>query len=94
MWWQEITGEEIEVDEIKIVYGIVENPLKHETLNACILNAKWYIYKCKLNENSIFFYNFLCDLKFFLIIEKTIALRNNNYQKYSQMWLKIEDYIT
>jgi hypothetical protein len=93
-WWKEITGEEIELDEIKIIYGIVDNLGKNETLNACILNAKWYIYKCKLGENSIFFYSFLCDLKYFLIIEKTIALRNNNYHKYSQMWLKIEDHIT
>jgi hypothetical protein len=93
-WWKEMTGEEIQLDEIKTIYGIVDNLKKNEILNACILNAKWYIYKCKLNEKNIFFYSFLCDLKFFLIIEKTIALRNNNYEKYLQLWLKIEEYIT
>jgi hypothetical protein len=93
-WWMATTGENIVLDEIKIIYGIVDNFGKNETLNACILNAKWYIYKCKLSENSIFFYSFLCDLKYFLIIEKTIALRNDSYHKYSQTWLNIEENIT
>ena len=93
-WWKMITSENIELTEINVIYGILDEVEKNEKLNASILNAKWYIYKCKLSENNIFFYSFLCDLKYFLVIEKTIALRNSNYKKYTEMWLKIEENIT
>jgi hypothetical protein len=93
-WWNMITKENIELNDINVIYGIIDEVEENETLNACILIAKWYIYKCRLNEKSIFFYSFLCDLKYFLIVEKTIALRNNNYLKYTEMWLTIEDNIT
>jgi hypothetical protein len=89
-----ITDENIELTDINVIYGIIDEVEENETLNACILIAKWYIYKCRLDEKSIFFYSFLCDLKYFLIIEKTIALRTNNYLKYTEMWLTIEDNMT
>jgi hypothetical protein len=63
-------------------------------MNACILMAKWHLYKCKLNEDSIFFYKFLCELKYNLMIEKAIALRENRLNLYNEMWQQIEDAIT
>jgi hypothetical protein len=53
--------------------------------------AKWYIYKCKLNNSLIFFYSFLCDLKYYIITEKTIALRNNKLNTHEKIWQIIEN---
>ena len=74
--------------------GSIDNTENEETLNACILIAKWHIYKSKLNSEQIFFYRFLCELKYALVIEKNIALRNNNLQKCNVSWQKIVEYIT
>jgi hypothetical protein len=65
-----------------------------KAINASILMAKWHIYKCKLNEESIFFYKFLCELKYNLVIEKSIALREGRLNLYNEMWQLIEDHLT
>jgi hypothetical protein len=92
-WWYKLTeGEEIEVNKTTIMIGFRDK--KKIALNACIIFAKWFIYKSKLNESPPFFYKYLCNLKYNLIIEKTIALKNNKLALYNQEWQKIENYIT
>jgi hypothetical protein len=93
-WWRNITGAEIVLDTKSIILGIYENRNKNEQLNACVILAKWHIYKNKLNQEQIFFYKFLCELKYFLTIEHTIALRNNTVNKYETTWQKIADNLT
>ena len=93
-WWKSATNEEINLTEKEIIIGLVQNFKKNETLNACIILAKWHIYKNKLNGASIFFYKYLCDLKYFLIIEKTIAIRQNKLELYNTKWLKVEEHLT
>jgi hypothetical protein len=66
----------------------------NELLNTLLLMAKWHIHKNKLNESSVFFYKFLCELKYNIQIEKTIAIRNNTLKKYEEKWLIIEREIT
>jgi hypothetical protein len=91
-WWQDITDVNIQLDRKTIMVGCTEDT--EGALNACILIAKWHIYKSKLNSEQIFFYKFLCELKYALVIEKNIALRNNTLAKYNVLWQKIEEYIT
>jgi hypothetical protein len=93
-WWNNIFGANICINKKDVIVGITDDIDKNRTLNICILMAKWFIYKSKLNETQVFFYTFLCDLKYNLIIEKTIALRNNQLHKYIEMWDLIEDNIT
>jgi hypothetical protein len=59
-----------------------------------MLLAKWHIYKQKLNQAEIFFYKFLCELKYFISIEKIISIKNNKLQQYTDMWKIVEEYIT
>ncbi len=43
-------------------------------LNYCILNGKFYIHKYKLfHENALDFYDYLCELKYKLQIERIKA---------------------
>ena len=93
-WWKGITNEDIQIRKKELIIGVLGNNIKNTLLNTCILMAKWHIYKNKLNESSIFFYKFLCDLKYYIQVEKTIALKNNTLKLYEQKWETIEREIT
>jgi hypothetical protein len=93
-WWNEMTGSETYLDKRNTITGFVGPQENLETLNACLLLAKWHVYRCKLDESDIFFYNYLSDLKFNLDIEHTIAIRNDKLGKYNSKWQIVEDYIT
>jgi hypothetical protein len=86
--------EEVNFTVEDILVGVLNKDIKYETINACILLAKWHIYKNKLNQSDIFFYRYLCELKFNLNIEKSIALKNNNLNKHNLKWLAVEEHLT
>jgi hypothetical protein len=94
LWWKNTTEEEIILQCSTVKLGIIENHEKNETLNACIIYAKWHIYKNKLNSEDLFFYKYLCDLRYYISIEKNIALRQNKIQNYNKKWHTIEDNMT
>jgi hypothetical protein len=91
-WWNNWTGDNLQINRQNILAGILGK--KQITLNACILLGKWHIYKTKLNQTSVFFYKFLCDLKYYISVEKTIALRNNKLSAYDTLWNKLEETLT
>jgi hypothetical protein len=93
-WWNAMTNSVIFLDKRSALTGFIGLHDIFHTLNACLLLAKWHVYKCKLDESEVFFHNFLCDLKYSLDMEKSIALRNNTLLKYTQRWQIVEDYIT
>ena len=93
-WWENMMNQRIQLDQKTILVGCITNNNNFESLNACILIAKWHIYKNKLNNDLIFFYKFLCELKYAIMIEKNIAVRNNQLQKHNEIWGKIEDHLT
>jgi hypothetical protein len=93
-WCQGWLNEEINFTVKDVLIGILNNNIKYETINACILIAKWHIFKDKLNNSNTFFYKYLCELKYYINIEKTIAIKNNKYHKYNEKWQKIEEYLT
>jgi hypothetical protein len=93
-WWKNFEGDNIILNGKMIWAGVLDDNIKiNEILNICIIIAKWHIYKCKLNEKQPFFYRFLCELKQNIVIEKTIALKNNNITKYIKKWQPMEDYL-
>ena len=94
IWWKNMTEEQIILDSNTVKIGITDNLNSNEALNACILIAKWHIYKNKLNGSPIFFYKYLCDLKYHLVIEKNIALKYNKLAQHNKKWQIIEDYVT
>jgi hypothetical protein len=94
-WWSKLTGgDKIEINKTTIITGFIDKYRKNNALNACTLLAKWYIYRSKLNQSPPFFYKYLCNLKYNLIIEKTIVLKKKKLALYNQEWKEIEDYIT
>ena len=86
--------EDIIINEKSILLGFFGGVSNLNAINAIILLAKWHVFKNKLAGTEMFFYKFLCDLKYFLIIEKTISIKQGQLYQYTQTWQQIEDYIT
>jgi exonuclease III len=93
-WWNDMTGDLTFMDKASALTGFIGKHKYIDTLNACLLLAKWHVYKNKLNDSEIFFYNFLRELKYNLDTEKLIALRNDKLHLYTNKWQFVEDYIT
>jgi hypothetical protein len=77
-----------------IIVGVLNKEEGVDTLNACLLLAKWHIYKQKLDQHKIFFYKFLCQLKYYIKTERTIAIRSNQPIEYLNTWQIVEEYLT
>jgi hypothetical protein len=92
-WWKNVTGEIININAKVALIGYFDFTERQATLNACILLAKWHIYKCKLNEANILFFKYKIDLKFYLVTEKLIAIRQGRIRQYSESWQIIEENI-
>jgi hypothetical protein len=92
-WWQQMSNDNVKITLQQVIVGIIDKYDKKLTLNSCILLAKWFVYKCKLSQSQLFFYKFLCDIKYNLIIERIIAMKYNTLIKYNQKWQMIEDFL-
>jgi hypothetical protein len=93
-WWNAMTNGQTFLDKRSAMTGFMGKMENIDTLNACLLYAKWHVYKKRLNESEVFFYNFLGELKYILDMEKIIAIRNDKLVKYITKWQMVEDYIT
>jgi hypothetical protein len=93
-WWNAMSGDLTFLDKASALTGFIGKHRNIDTLNACLLLAKWHVYKSKLNDSEICFYNFLRDIKYNLNIEQTIAIRNNKLHHYTTKWQFVEDFIT
>jgi hypothetical protein len=93
-WYAKMTDQTLTLTLENIIVGCLEKFEHINTLNACILLAKWHIYKQKLNEKEIFFYKFLCEIKYYINTERTIAIRSNQPIEYINTWKIVEDYLT
>ena len=93
-WWKRATKDDIKLTKTQVIVGVLDKYNNKDILNACILMAKWHIYKGNLNQTQPFLYKFLCEMKYNLLIEKTIAIKNNRLIKYDQKWAIIEEALT
>ena len=93
-WFAGMTNKPITVTLENIIVGYLNKQENIDTLNACMLLAKWHIYKQKLNQKEIFFYKYLCELRYYIKTERNIAIRSNQPIEYINTWQIVEDYIT
>ena len=84
-------GIKIPLRKVDILFGIPFKICQDTTLlcvNFLILLAKNYIYTCKLNEESIFFLNYLMYLKSYLTVEEEITITRDNPDLFKR-WILI-----
>jgi hypothetical protein len=93
-WYAGMTNTQLNITLENIIVGFLDEQVNINTLNACMLLAKWHIFKIKLNNEKHFFYKFVCELKYYIQVERTIAIKNNQAIKYLEMWQMVEDHIT
>ena len=81
-WWSQVTGDNIQLPDWTILYGPT-NPLKHhQTLSLALLVAKYLIYKCNLNEQSLPFSLFKIQLRENIMTERYIGIKKQNCQAF------------
>ena len=61
-----------------ILFGFQSDGEILHVLNYCLLHVKFYIYKQKLADKKIDFYEFLMEFKYVLNIERNICKENNS----------------
>ena len=92
-WWNNMTGENISITKDIAIMGLIKSSDTNDTLNACLLLARWHIYTEHLNQQQPCLYKFLCQLKYKIKVEKQIHLRNNKITLFNNMWREIEEHI-
>ena len=83
-WWSQVTSENIQSPDWTILYGPT-NPLKHhQPLSLALLVAKYFIYKCTLNEQSLIFSLFKIQLRENIMTERYIAIKNKTVKLFKR----------
>ena len=90
-FWQNIQTHilknSVHLDMRNVVLGLCD--IENSKFNFVILNAKYYIYKCKWDESKPNYNVFIKILKTCKDTEKMIALKNNRVDKWNSKWNKI-----
>lgn len=90
-WYKTHTSIKLELSTVKILYGIIGNDKLNKLTNHLLLIAKYYIYCCSINEESLSLnvYQTLVISK--AEIEKQIATRTNLPEVYYNKWKPLID---
>ena len=93
-WWNHISSIKIPLNyrdlEESILFGFQMDDELFEVLDYCILLAKYFIYKHRIHNDNIDFYNYLFELKFKLQVNSTVY-KNKNMSKQFKKYLFIFD---
>ena len=86
------TGTKTVFSYIDILFGykIPDPPI---LLNFCILTAKYYIYKCKIQLTIPKFESFLQHLRFEYEIEKYIAVQSGKAASFNNRWKILQTWV-
>ena len=69
-----------------ILFGKMDNIYTDKALDSILLYAKYFIYKCKLQERRPLFDLFISELKHRIIIEKSLASRTGKLNTFKDKW--------
>ena len=81
------------LSELDILFGIQNETCDEiiDTLNYCVLFAKFYIYRTKRSESKVFFFEFVHILKNKIDALKTIYVSEKKYEKFVLKWSELYD---
>ena len=91
-WFHQTTRVLLPLRITNILFGIPFNRSQDKLLfilNFIVLHGKWFIYKCKREENHIRFVPFLRYLKNVLYVEKDMAILMKKEQEFDTNWTHI-----
>ena len=87
-WWLDNTQTEVLLMPTKILYGVIQKCKHKELLNHTLLITKYFIYKCSLREESLYFPLFEHYSKYVTNPQqkKNIVIGTNSISKYVSKW--------
>ena len=91
--WKRIFEFWFPLREVDIIFG-AQNEISDgniDTLNYCILFAKFYIYQTQRNGNKIFFLKFLHMLKNRIEVFEAMYISQNKYEQFLIKWSELYD---
>ena len=84
----------LELSKELILFGVKHNVKTDTVIDFIFLQAKFFIYKCKLQESHPNLKAFLAILKNRYAIEKYLSVLNYKAHKFEENWLPYQDIIT
>ena len=72
-----------------VLFGTTDNVFTDKAIDSILLYAKYYIYKCKLQEIRPTLDLYISELKHRVIIEKALALRAGKANIFFDKWRTI-----
>ena len=81
------------LSELDILFALQNETCNEiiDTLNYCVLFAKFYIYRTKKSESKVFFFEFVHILKNKIEALKTIYVSEKKYEKFVLKWSELYD---
>jgi hypothetical protein len=93
-WWSGYcTDCVLAFDEKGVLLGCIDNKCHKEQRNTILLWVKWYVYRTKHNNGSVFMYNFLSELAGKLQVENIRALRYGRQAKFIELWYELSTFL-
>ena len=87
-WWKNEFNIAFHLHPLEIIFGVAntEQDIVLNALNFCLLYARYYIYRCKLNNLNTCFKKFQKELKDRIDYEKCILTQDNKMGEYLSKW--------
>ena len=82
-----------EINKENVILGFDTKEKQNNIINHIILEAKYFIYVCKLEKKVPVFNRFKNRLKITESIERQIAFKNNQMEKHEYKWHHLLNYI-
>jgi hypothetical protein len=79
-WWNKLNMMHVEeLHENSIILGMEWSDHVGKVFNCCILISKLVIYKTKNSDTQPSLYDFIFELKNYVLIEENISIKNNKH---------------
>jgi len=85
-WWRKNTHIVLNLTPSKVLYGVIDNSRFCTLLNLALLVARFYIYRCSLDDRPLFFPVFETEIRKKARTEKDIATGNGNLKHFKIKW--------
>ena len=74
----------VNIDKKRAIFGICNQ----NEFNYILILTRFYIYKCRIINKELNIATWIKEMKFFLHIEKKIAIKTDRFDKFAKYWQK------
>ena len=75
-------------DKKRAIFGICNQNEYNLPINCILILSRFYIYKCRINNKELNIAAWTKEMKFFIHIEKKIAIKTDRFDKFTKSWQK------